>query len=61
MRYGETEKNEKMGDREKAKSNNRCCFDPWKKSGSGSGMNISDHFSESLETVFFGVLNTQIL
>ncbi len=31
----------------------RCFFDPWirdrKKSGSGSEMNIPDHFSESLE------------
>jgi hypothetical protein len=39
----------------------RCLFDPWirdpgwaKISRSGSGMNISDHISESLETVFFG-------
>jgi hypothetical protein len=25
----------------------------WKKSGSGSGMNITDNFSQSLETVFW--------
>jgi hypothetical protein len=34
-------------------------LDPgWKKSESGSGMNIPDNFSESLETVFLGVKNT---
>ncbi len=42
----------------------RCFSDPWirdgKKSGSGSGMNIPDHISEILETVFW-VKNTQIL
>ncbi len=47
----------------------QCFFDPWigepdsgwkkKKSGPGSGMNISYHFSESLETIFW-VKNTRI-
>jgi len=38
----------------------RCLFDPLdpgsgmgKKSGSGSGMNNPDHFSESLENIFW--------
>jgi hypothetical protein len=38
----------------------RCLFDPWirdpggvKKSKSGSGMNIPDHISERLETIFW--------
>jgi hypothetical protein len=37
----------------------QCFFDPWIRDGkkSGSGMNIPDHFSESLET-FFRAKNT---
>ncbi len=38
-----------------------CTRDPgWKKTGSGSGMNISNYFSDSLETGFW-VKNTYIL
>jgi hypothetical protein len=40
----------------------RYFFDPWIRDGkkSGSGMNISDHYSQSLETVFIAK-NTQIV
>jgi hypothetical protein len=31
----------------------RCPFDPWIRSGSGSGMNDRNHISESLETIFW--------